>query len=1234
MAQLAITPLLLNLGAQLLPVGLSALSQAGASRRGPRMSELHLQGSSEGAAIPVVYGRMRISGQVIWAAPFKETASGGKGGPAGPPGYTVSFAVGLCEGPIARIGQVWANGRPLDLSRLAWRLHRGEETQTPDPLIEAAEGASAPAYRGLAYVVFEDFPLDEFGATLPQLSFEVLRGVVGETPLLEQLAQGVCLIPGAGEFAYATQAVRRRSLPGVDIPENEHAEAGRADLLVSLDQLQQDLPNCRSVLLVVGWFGSDLRCGQCEIRPKVDHAEKLTEPLTWSVAGLTRDGAAVVSASGGGPAYGGTPSDETVRGAIAELKRRGFKVGLYPFLFMDIPSGAGLPDPHGGAEQAAYPWRGRITLSKAPGQPGSPDGTAAADTEIAAFFGAPAEWRFRRFILHYAALAQAAGGVDAFVLGSELRGLTTARGAGGAYPAVAQLKTLAQECRALLGGAKLTYAADWSEYFGHQPGGGIVRYHLDPLWADPNIDMVGVDWYPPLADWRDGEIHADAALSQDGRDLAYLQAQIEGGNQYDWFYADASAREAQARQPIADSAHAKPWVFRPKDLRNWWANPHFERTGGVEHAAPTAWIAESKPIWLIELGAPAVDKGANEPNLFPDPKSAESGLPLASSGAPDDLIQRRLIEAYLDYWRPEGPNNPVSRVYGGPMLAPEGTHLWAWDARPFPAFPARLDAWADGPAWRTGHWLNGRAGAGELGAVIADLAARAGLSEVDVSGVRGLALGYAIDGPATAREVLEPLLLVHGLQAVERGGLLRFLPPPASALEISASLLERPRFERADGAAPLAELQVAFLDPAGGYRLGVASALSQAPGAVEVRRIEAPFALGEQAARAAAERLLAAALEARQRARVELAPGVLAPEPGDRVRLDGLSFEIEAVEEGAARMLSLRRAAGAPAAPLALEAPATPSALSPSAPAVLVFAPPPLTPEETDARPLAAAFAAPWGGPLDVLAGTEASTLRARGEILRPAIMGELLWDLYPGPVGRWDEGNFVEARFYGEAPVSVTRAEALEGANRFALLQPDGRVEILQVARVELVGEGRWLLRDFLRGLAGTADAMGAPTPAGARLVLLDGRLARVELSPEEWEAALLWRFAWRAGGRASETEAALPRTFDRPFAPAHLKISRQNGDLHLGWIRQARLGGDPWSSLEPPLGEAREAYLVEIFAGATLLRSFETTTPTAVYTAAQQAADGAAGLLRIKVAQISAISGAGARAESSHGV
>jgi hypothetical protein len=200
------------------------------------------------------------------------------------------------------------------------------------------------------------------------------------------------------------------------------------------------------------------------------------------------------------------------------------------------------------------PWRGRITLSLAPGQAGSPDRSAAAAVEVAAFFGAaqpgdfaltaggvtytgPAEWSLRRFILHQAHLCAAAGGVGAFCIGSEMRSLTQIRGAGDSFPAVAALRTLAADCRAILGPTcKIGYAADWSEYHGYQPQGtGDKYFHLDPLWADPVIDFIGIDNYMPLSDWRDGEDHLDAGAGSI-YNLDYLTANVAGGEGYDWFY--------------------------------------------------------------------------------------------------------------------------------------------------------------------------------------------------------------------------------------------------------------------------------------------------------------------------------------------------------------------------------------------------------------------------------------------------------------------------------------------------------------------------------------------------------------------------------------------------------------------------------------------------------------------------------------------------------------------------
>ena len=87
----------------------------------------------------------------------------------------------MCEGEIARVGRVWADG--VEVAR--GRPDRcgsipGGEDQLPDPKIEAVEGAGmAPAYRGIAYVVIEDLALAPFGNRVPQFTFEVMRPAQG-----------------------------------------------------------------------------------------------------------------------------------------------------------------------------------------------------------------------------------------------------------------------------------------------------------------------------------------------------------------------------------------------------------------------------------------------------------------------------------------------------------------------------------------------------------------------------------------------------------------------------------------------------------------------------------------------------------------------------------------------------------------------------------------------------------------------------------------------------------------------------------------------------------------------------------------------------------------------------------------------------------------------------------------------------------------------------------------------
>ncbi len=154
--------------------------------QGPRLKDTKIAASTYGNAIPQIYGTCRVAGNMIWGTGLiehKKKVKTGKGGFSENYTYTISMAFGFATGPIGSFRRIWADGKliydatgasPLESQqKYNFTFYLGDEDQVPNSTIVADKGDNAPAFRGMAYVVFDDFPLIDFSNHIPQMTAEV-----------------------------------------------------------------------------------------------------------------------------------------------------------------------------------------------------------------------------------------------------------------------------------------------------------------------------------------------------------------------------------------------------------------------------------------------------------------------------------------------------------------------------------------------------------------------------------------------------------------------------------------------------------------------------------------------------------------------------------------------------------------------------------------------------------------------------------------------------------------------------------------------------------------------------------------------------------------------------------------------------------------------------------------------------------------------------------------------------
>ena len=751
---------------------------------------------------------------------------------------------------------------------------------------------------------------------------------------------------------------------------------------------------------------------------------------------------------------------------------------------------------------------------------------------------------------------------------------------------------------------------------------------------------------PPEGDWRTWVALGGRGAGKTRAGAEWVRAQVEGDRPGDPGRASRVALVGETVEQVREVmvfGDSGLMAISPPDRRPKWESVRKRLVwpNGAVAQVFSAFQPESlrgpqfDAAWVDEYGCAAVDKGTNQPNKFLDPKSSESSLPKYSDGRRDDLIQMQYIRAIGDYWG-DPLNNPVSGIYGGSMIDMGRAHVWAWDARPYPVFPANTAFWSDGDNYAMGHWLTGRVTARALASVVAEVCEAAGVAAYDVSALYGIVKGYAVEDVSTGRAALQPLMLAHGFDAVERDGVLRFANRDGRAdgrvdpagLAVSTDLGAARDHTRTSAPETAGRLRLTYVASDGSFEARTAEAIFPDQTTTSVAQSELPLVLTHVEARAIVERWLAEARIARDTVQFALPPSGLAHGAGDVVEFEGDAdlWRIDRVQDGGTRLVEATRVEPGLYQPSdSVEPAARLVPFTPSVPVFPVFLDLPLlTGNEVEHAPHLAATATPWPGSVAAYASLAGGAYALNRILPASAVIGVTETALYGATHGVFERGSALGIKVFGGGLASATDAQLLAGANAIAIGDGTSDVwEVLQFRDAVLVAEDTWEVSHRLRGQLGTDALIPPDWPVGSVVVVLNGALRQLDVPASMRGLAQTWRVGPAARPVDDDSFVEEVRAFDgiglRPYAPAHLRAVQSGGDLDISWMRRTRIDGDRWGAGDVPLSEAEEAYVLRVRDGLAVLRAVTLGGTGWTYSAGMQAADSVSGSYTIEVAQIS---------------
>ncbi len=583
------------------------------------------------------------------------------------------------------------------------------------------------------------------------------------------------------------------------------------------------------------------------------------------------------------------------------------------------------------------------------------------------------------------------------------------------------------------------------------------------------------------------------------------------------------------------------------------------------------------------------------------------------------------------------------------MVDFKNSQLWAWDARPYPAFPSLENVWADAPNWETGHWLNGRLGRVRLADLIAEILLDNGVGQFDVSKVYGTLEGYIDADAATGRRALEVIVLLFQLSVFEDQGKIIFRSPGYDQLNyISKNELVWDKtepllsFKRKQEVDIPTSTVISHIDPITHYQTAQTQVRRINGSSLRQQQFSAPMVLDRESMASVLESWMSNQWTQRDSVKLNISRKNMNLTIGDEVVFEDTQlakrWRIDSIEEG--EILALVASAveqpsdRGPRNKTDTLNPRQP--LSRSKPHLLFIDLPHIFSDQTVETNLVAATTIPWLNSLALYASPNDEGYSYHQTISNSAVVGVLTEELTGSVVhSRWDKAGTIEVRLFTGSLASEQSVHVLNGVNGLAVRSITGAWEVIQFRSATLVGPNTWKLSGLLRGQAGTEIESYAGAEVGADTVFLNQAVMPLENISGQRGLELNW-MAGPVGGILGD-EDFTHEIFTpgyrglKPYSPARLKTHFDDmANLEISWLRRDRINSDDWEQIEIPMSEAVEQFEVQINGTNSNQISLQTSQPNLVVsdTMLQTAFGAGQTILNIQVSQYSATFGFGAKA------